>query len=110
MADELPGPAAVRRGSGAVRLVPRLRVGQWLGLTIGVLLILAVGGIGLALAAKSRLRGRRTDLPTTTRGVGRGLGWARWPFCPRGGAGPGRGRAPTPAPGPGPTPLPTGRG
>ena len=62
MADELPGPAAVRRGSGAVRLVPRLRVGQWLGLTIGVLLILAVVGIGLALAANSRLSDRRNLL------------------------------------------------
>jgi signal transduction histidine kinase len=62
MADRLPGAAAARRGGGAAGLIPRLRVGQWLGLTIGVLLILAVIGIGLALAANSRLTDRRNLL------------------------------------------------
>ncbi len=39
-----------------------LRVGQLLGLTIGVLLILAVAGIGLALAASYRLSHERSVL------------------------------------------------
>jgi signal transduction histidine kinase len=38
----------------------RLRVGQWLALTIGVLLAFAVVGVGLALIANSRLSTQRT--------------------------------------------------
>ena len=41
------------------RALPRLRVGQWLGLTIGVLLLFAVTGIGLALIANHRLSDQR---------------------------------------------------
>ncbi len=41
------------------RALPRLRVGQWLGLTIGVLLLFAVTGIGLALIANHRLSEQR---------------------------------------------------
>ena len=41
------------------RALPRLRVGQWLGLTIGVLLAFAVSGIGLALLANQRLSDQR---------------------------------------------------
>jgi signal transduction histidine kinase len=41
------------------RALPRLRVGQWLGLTIGVLLAFAVAGVGLALLANSRLSDQR---------------------------------------------------
>jgi signal transduction histidine kinase len=62
MADEALRPAAVRRRRGAAKFVQGLRVGQWLGLSIGVLLILAVIGIGLALAANSRLTDRRNLL------------------------------------------------
>jgi signal transduction histidine kinase len=39
--------------------LPRLRVGQWLGLTIGLLLAFAVSGIGLALIANGRLSDQR---------------------------------------------------
>ena len=42
------------------RALPRLRVGQWLGLTIGVLLLFAVTGIGLALIANHRLNEQRS--------------------------------------------------
>jgi signal transduction histidine kinase len=41
------------------RALPRLRVGQWLGLTIGVLLAFAVTGIGLALIANHQLSDQR---------------------------------------------------
>jgi signal transduction histidine kinase len=41
------------------RALPRLRVGQWLGLTIGVLLLFAVTGIGLALIANHKLTDQR---------------------------------------------------
>jgi signal transduction histidine kinase len=41
------------------RALPRLRVGQWLGLTIGVLLAFAVSSIGLALVANHRLSDQR---------------------------------------------------
>jgi signal transduction histidine kinase len=41
------------------RALPRLRVGQWLGLTIGVLLLFSVTGIGLALIANHRLSEQR---------------------------------------------------
>jgi signal transduction histidine kinase len=41
------------------RALPRLRVGQWLGLTIGVLLLFAVTGIGLALIANHKLSQQR---------------------------------------------------
>jgi signal transduction histidine kinase len=41
------------------RALPRLRVGQWLGLTIGVLLLFAVTGIGLALIATHKLSVQR---------------------------------------------------
>jgi signal transduction histidine kinase len=44
------------------RLFSRLRVGQWLGLTIGVLLVLAVVSIGLALIANAHLTERRLFL------------------------------------------------
>jgi CHASE3 domain sensor protein len=43
----------------ATRALPRLRVGQWLGLTIGVLLAFAVTGIGLALIANHQLSDQR---------------------------------------------------
>jgi signal transduction histidine kinase len=43
----------------ATRALPRLRVGQWLALTIGVLLAFAVAGIGLALLANQRLSDQR---------------------------------------------------
>ena len=43
----------------AERTLPRLRVGQWLALTIGVLLAFAVAGIGLALLANHRLSDQR---------------------------------------------------
>lgn len=39
--------------------LPRLRVGQWLALTIGVLLAFAITGIGLALLANHRLSDQR---------------------------------------------------
>jgi signal transduction histidine kinase len=39
--------------------LPRLRVGQWLALTIGVLLAFAITGIGLALLANQRLSSQR---------------------------------------------------
>jgi len=39
--------------------LPRLRVGQWLALTIGVLLAFAITGIGLALVANQRLNSQR---------------------------------------------------
>jgi signal transduction histidine kinase len=42
------------------RALPRLRVGQWLGLTIGVLLLFAVTGIGLALIANHKLSEQRS--------------------------------------------------
>ncbi|HEY3970153.1 MAG TPA: ATP-binding protein, partial [Solirubrobacteraceae bacterium] len=45
--------------STSPRALPRLRVGQWLGLTIGVLLLFAVTGIGLALIANHRLSEQR---------------------------------------------------
>jgi signal transduction histidine kinase len=43
----------------SARVLPRLRVGQWLALTIGVLLVFAVAGIGLALLANQRLSDQR---------------------------------------------------
>jgi signal transduction histidine kinase len=46
-------PASPQRAS------PRLRVGQWLALTIGVLLAFAVTGIGLALMANHKLSDQR---------------------------------------------------
>ena len=39
--------------------LPRLRVGQWLALTIGVLLTFAVVGVGLALLANQKLSDQR---------------------------------------------------
>jgi signal transduction histidine kinase len=48
-----------RDGSRLERL-PRLRVGQWLGLTIGVLLAFAVVGVGLALLANHKLSNQRS--------------------------------------------------
>ncbi len=45
--------------SPPARALPRLRVGQWLALTIGVLLAFAVAGIGLALVANHRLNDQR---------------------------------------------------
>jgi signal transduction histidine kinase len=39
--------------------LPRLRVGQWLALTIGLLLAFAVAGIGLALLANHKLSNQR---------------------------------------------------
>ncbi|HEY5287804.1 MAG TPA: ATP-binding protein [Solirubrobacteraceae bacterium] len=46
----------LQRSSGPL---PRLRVGQWLALTIGVLLAFAITGIGLALVANQRLNSQR---------------------------------------------------
>jgi signal transduction histidine kinase len=43
----------------SLRGLSRLRLGQWLALTIGVLLAFAVIGIGLALLANSRLNDQR---------------------------------------------------
>jgi signal transduction histidine kinase len=43
----------------AARVSARLRVGQWLALTIGVLLAFAVIGVGLALLANHRLSDQR---------------------------------------------------
>ena len=43
----------------STRAVPRLRVGQWLALSIGVLLTFAVTGVGLALIANQRLTDQR---------------------------------------------------
>jgi signal transduction histidine kinase len=40
-------------------VLPRLRVGQWLALTIGVLLAFAVIGVGLALLANNKLNNQR---------------------------------------------------
>jgi signal transduction histidine kinase len=45
--------------STSLRALPRLRVGQWLGITIGVLLLFAVTGVGLALIANHRLSEQR---------------------------------------------------
>jgi signal transduction histidine kinase len=42
--------------------LPRLRVGQWLGLTIGVLLAFAVVGVGLALLANHKLDNQRATV------------------------------------------------
>ena len=42
------------------RALPRLRVGQWLALTIGVLLMFAVIGVGLALLANQKVGDQRT--------------------------------------------------
>jgi signal transduction histidine kinase len=42
-----------------LRRLPRLRVGQWLALTIGVLLAFAVVGVGLALLANHKLNNQR---------------------------------------------------
>jgi signal transduction histidine kinase len=44
---------------GSPGALARLRVGQWLALTIGVLLVFAITGIGLALTANNRLGGQR---------------------------------------------------
>jgi signal transduction histidine kinase len=44
---------------GPTHATPRLRVGQWLAVTIGVLLAFAVTGIGLALLANHRLSDQR---------------------------------------------------
>jgi signal transduction histidine kinase len=41
------------------RALPRLRVGQWLALTIGVLLTFAVIGVGLALLANEKVTDQR---------------------------------------------------
>jgi signal transduction histidine kinase len=54
--------AAVRGPRPPAPFVARLRVGQWLALSIGALLILGVISIGLALAANSRLSDRRSLL------------------------------------------------
>ncbi|HEV7936431.1 MAG TPA: ATP-binding protein [Solirubrobacteraceae bacterium] len=53
-----PGASSTPPGTSP-RVLPRLRVGQWLGLTIGVLLLFAVTGIGLALIANHRLSEQR---------------------------------------------------
>jgi signal transduction histidine kinase len=45
--------------SPPARALPRLRVGQWLALTVGILLAFAVAGIGLALVANHRLNDQR---------------------------------------------------
>jgi len=53
-------PAVDERWQGpAGGIASRLRVGQWLGFTIGLLLALAVAGITLALVADGRLASRR---------------------------------------------------
>ncbi len=44
----------------SARALPRLRVGQWLALTIGVLLAFAIIGIGLALLANQKVGEQRT--------------------------------------------------
>jgi len=56
-----PTPRSSPEPERGERARPRraLRVGQWLGLTIGVLLALAAVGIGLAVAGEQRLGERR---------------------------------------------------
>ncbi|MGH2864260.1 MAG: sensor histidine kinase [Solirubrobacteraceae bacterium] len=57
-----PAPApisAALRAPTARAALPRLRVGQWLGLTIGSLLAFAVLGVGLALIANQHLGEQR---------------------------------------------------
>jgi signal transduction histidine kinase len=49
-------PVGTPRAAGAL---PRLRVGQWLALTIGVLLAFAIAGVGLALLANQKLSDQR---------------------------------------------------
>jgi len=49
-------------GGSRLKSLPRLRVGQWLGLTIGVLLAFAVVGVGLALLANHKLDDQRSVL------------------------------------------------
>ena len=48
------------RVDSRLKRLPRLRVGQWLGLTIGVLLAFAVIGVGLALLANHKLSNQRS--------------------------------------------------
>jgi signal transduction histidine kinase len=57
--SDIPPGAISAPPSTSPRALPRLRVGQWLGLTIGVLLLFAVTGIGLALIANHRLSEQR---------------------------------------------------
>jgi signal transduction histidine kinase len=52
-------PVANDVSNTSPRALPRLRVGQWLGLTIGVLLLFAITGIGLALIANHKLSVQR---------------------------------------------------
>jgi signal transduction histidine kinase len=52
----------VSGSAAAHRRLGRLRVGQWLAITIGVLLAFAVTGIGLALLANHRLDERRHEV------------------------------------------------
>ncbi len=56
--DTSPGASSAPPSTSS-RALPRLRVGQWLGLTIGVLLLFAVTGIGLALIATHKLSVQR---------------------------------------------------
>jgi signal transduction histidine kinase len=53
-------PAQPIGARAATRALPRLRVGQWLALTIGVLLTFAVLGVGLALLANQKVSDQRT--------------------------------------------------
>ncbi|MGA2929285.1 MAG: hypothetical protein ABSG43_25510, partial [Solirubrobacteraceae bacterium] len=69
MAGEIARDAAGRAGRAGRSRRPRgrgrrrgLAVGQWLAFSIGLLLVLAVAGIGLALAANARLADRRNLL------------------------------------------------
>ncbi len=57
--SDTPSEASRAPPSTSPRALPRLRVGQWLGLTIGVLLLFAVTGVGLALIANHRLSEQR---------------------------------------------------
>jgi signal transduction histidine kinase len=53
-------PAQPIGARAATRALPRLRVGQWLALTIGVLLTFAVLGVGFALLANQKVSDQRT--------------------------------------------------
>ncbi|HEY5195010.1 MAG TPA: ATP-binding protein [Solirubrobacteraceae bacterium] len=59
MSTTTPPGASDAPSTSSPRALPRLRVGQWLALTIGVLLLFAVTGIGLALIANHRLSDQR---------------------------------------------------
>jgi signal transduction histidine kinase len=60
--SERPGGARAGTGTGAAIRFRGLRVGQSLSITIGVLLLFAIAGIGVALVANHRLSDKRFQL------------------------------------------------